>query len=186
MDFPLTGAPDPQRSIISTWGTHCLVAEISLAQNLNSSAAAVWPAANRAIYVPIWIEQLCTGRRIAVNPSVQSGNLDVGLYDQKGNRIVSKGSTAVGAAGATQIIDITASVTGTASPVLTPGTYFLALCVDNIVASFKQANLLAVGCQICGVQQQAVGAVTLPNPATFANPASGYVPLMALVTAGVM
>jgi hypothetical protein len=82
----------------------------------------------------------------------------------------SAGSTAVAVAGF-QLVDIT-------DVALKVGVYFLAMCVDNVTASFLRSSLTAVVAQVCGVQQQAVGAVTLPNPATFANPASNYVPVL--------
>lgn len=147
----------------------------------NPTAGGTWPAANRAIFVPIVVDEIVTVSKIAVLPTVQSGNLDVGIYREDGTRLVSAGSTAVGTAGAVQVIDITDTV-------LDPGVYFLALCVDNTTAAFqRQATGAGNYLQICGVQQQAVGAVTLPNPATFANPASAYCPVIsALVMSATM
>lgn len=139
-------------------------------------ASAVWPAANRAIYIPFCVEQIVTVYQMAVEVVTQSGNLDLGLYDQDGRRLVSAGSTAVAVTGL-QIIDITDTV-------LEPGVYFMAMCVDNTTASFKRCNTDILTLQAFGVQQQAVGAVTLPDPATFANPASPYIPgLTAALTA---
>ena len=166
------------RTVISTLGEASCVSTI-----LNNSGASAgslaWPAANRAIYVPVLIENPVTVLKMAVNVAVQSGNLDVGIYDEMGNRIVSKGSTAVGAAGL-QTVDITDTT-------LNPGLYFIAMCVDNTTASFTRvpittAEVLRMG----GMQQQAVGAVTLPDPATFANPATGYVPLIGLTLVSVI
>lgn len=107
--------------------------------------------------------------KMGVVVAVQSGNLDVGIYSEKGSLLVSAGSTAVGAAGF-QSFDVTDTP-------LNPGIYFLAMCVDNTTASFNRSNaVIAANMQACGVQQQAVGAVTLPSTATFANPASAYSP----------
>jgi hypothetical protein len=144
------------------------------------SLGVVWPAANRAIYIPFTINKIVTARKIGVRVTTQSGNLDVGLYDVNAVRLISSGSTAVGAANSNQSIDITDTV-------LTPGTYFAAMCVDNTTAAFAtptpamETQLL----QVCGVQQQAVGAVTLPNPATFANPASAYIPYLTVALGSV-
>lgn len=139
------------------------------------TAAAVWPAANRAIYIPFRVETTVTAYQMAVEVGTQSGNLDIGIYDELGNRLVSSGSTAVAAAGI-QAVNITDTV-------LTPGIYFMALCVDNITAAFtRSSGSAALLLEVQGVQQQAVGAVTLPDPATFANPASAYVPLIAVAT----
>lgn len=125
--------------------------------------------------MPFEVQATCTAFQIGFIVAVQSGNLDVGIYDIVGpNRLVSKGSTAVAAAGV-QVVDIT-------NTTLTPGAYFLAMCVDNTTASFNTYVLTALLYQAAGVQQQAVGAVTLPDPATFANPASAYCPLMFVST----
>jgi hypothetical protein len=136
-----------------------------------SPAAAVWPAANRALYIPCVLEVPATVYKMSFVVSVQSGNYDIGIYDANWNRIVSKGSTAVPVAGIA-MVDI-------ADTALMPGVYFLALNIDNITASVIRVGPGLQTCQALGVQQQAVGAVTLPNPATPANPASSYFPIIA-------
>lgn len=136
------------------------------------TAGSTWPAANRAIYVPVLVEDAVVVTQMAVYPTVQSGNFDVGIYSETGTRLVSKGSTAVGAANAPQAVDITDTP-------LVPGVYFLAMCVDNTTAAFlRVASGTAGYYTFCGQQQQAVGAVTLPDPATFANIASAYSPFV--------
>jgi len=103
--------------------------------------------------------------------STQSGNCDVGIYDELGNRLVSSGSTAVGVAGI-QVIDI-------ADTALTPGVYFLAMNVDNTTALFNSSSTpTGLQLQTCGMQQQALGSVTLPSSATFANPAAAFLPAL--------
>jgi hypothetical protein len=135
--------------------------------------SAVWPTANLAIYMPFYLERPALAQKMAVQVAIQSGNCDVGIYDEKGNRLVSMGSTAVAVAGL-QVFDI-------ADTWLKPGTYFMAMCVDNITASFWRISTTsnALG-RMFGLQQQAVGAVTLPNPATFAAYAQQYVPALAV------
>lgn len=132
--------------------------------------AAVWPAANRALYCPVWTDETVTVYKMSFIVATQSGNYDIGIYNERGDRLVSKTSTAVPAAGLA-IVDI-------ADTVLNPGLYFLALNIDNTTASVNRISPAAAICQSLGVQQQAVGAVTLPDPATFANPASAYIPLV--------
>lgn len=134
------------------------------------SASVTWPAINRALYMPFEVQEICTVYQIGFQVAVQSGNLDVGIYRVDGSRIVSKGSTAVAAAGV-QVVDIT-------NTELVPGVYFLAMCVDNTTAAFAGFSQTAPVLQCAGMQQQAVGAVTLPDPATFANPATSFTPQM--------
>ena len=134
------------------------------------SSGGVWPAANRAIYVSVLVENPVVVTQMAVWVTVQSGNLDVGIYSETGTRLVSAGSTVVGAAAAIQAINI-------ADTLLAPGVYFLAMCVDNTTAAFQRTAAGNAGIYSSfGVQQQAVGAVTLPATATFATPASAYAP----------
>lgn len=134
-----------------------------------------WPASNRALYFPFCVENTVTAYKMAFEVTTQSGNCDVGIYDSAGNRLVSAGSTAVAVAGI-QIIDITDTV-------LTPGCYFMAMNVDNTTAAFVRTTTIALlQLETCGVQQEAVGAVALPDPATFANPAAAYTPGLVVAT----
>jgi hypothetical protein len=160
---------NPSRMTLSTFGGNCAVGEFGLLTGLTSGNA-VWPAASRALYIPVQVESTVTAYQMGVIVAVSSGNVDVGIYDQQFARLTSMGSTAVAAAGfqAFNIADV----------VLTPGIYYLAMCVDNTTASFLRLAPAAELQRTCGVQQQAVGAVTLPNPATPANPASAYVPAL--------
>jgi hypothetical protein len=145
------------------------VKDASELSGANFTTGSVWPAANRAIFVPFMVEAAVLVYQMAIEVTVQSGNCDVGIYDTGGTRLVSKGSTAVGAAGL-QAFDLTDTL-------LAPGVYYAALNIDNITAAVtRNANSSALWLQVMGVQQQAVGAVTLPDPATFANPASAYCP----------
>lgn len=169
-DFPtqLQYAPPPGAVMVSS--VNSLIQDACQIAATSFTAGGVWPAANRAIYVPFMVDQVVTAYQMAFEVITQSGNCDVGIYDVAGNRLVSKGSTAVAAAGF-QSIDITDTV-------LAPGVYFMAMNVDNTTASFTRSSAVsAVYQQVCGMQQQAVGAVTLPDPATFANPASAYIPM---------
>lgn len=121
--------------------------------------------------MPFQLGVALTAYQMALTVAVQSGNLDVGIYDANANRLVSAGSTAVGAAGM-QIVDITDTL-------LVPGTYFAAMCVDNTTASFtRSTNPDVQTMRVCGLQQQAVGAVTLPSTATFATMGNAYYPAL--------
>lgn len=138
-----------------------------------TSAGGTWPASNRALYIPFEVDTIVVAKQMAFTVVTQSGNYDIGIYSETGSRLVSTGSTAVPAAGIA-----TANITDTT---LTPGTYFMALNIDNTTASVNRASAIpAATLQACGVQQQAVGAVTLPDPATFANPATAYVPQLSV------
>ncbi len=134
----------------------------------NLNASAVWPSANLAIYTPVLVPEIVTVYKMSIQVATQNGNVDVGIYDEVGNRLVSAGSTAVGAAGL-QVFDVTDTVIG-------PGVYYLAMCCSSTTASFFRNTVAnAIGTTL-GVKQQAVGAVTLPTPATFATFTVTYIP----------
>jgi hypothetical protein len=173
-DFPNTQlSVFPAGRVVSVVSAASLVQEGFTIHGSSFSAGAVWPAANRAIYVPFIVDVTVTAVAMFIEIAVQSGNCDVGIYDEVGNRLVSMGSTAVGAAGL-QTFNI-------ADTTLRPGLYYMAMCVDNVVASvFRSGGPQVVQQQTFGQRQQAVGAVTLPDPATFANPASLYTPVLSI------
>jgi len=168
----------PQSNAFGPWTQSSLTGDM-LALSTANIGAAVWPAANRALFYPVWVEQPALAQKIGVWVTTQSGNLDVGIYAESGARLVSMGSTAVAAAGL-QVLDITDTR-------LNPGIYYVALCVDNVTAAFERSsNLTANMLRVCGVRQQDVGVVTLPATATFANMASPYVVGVTVQCASVM
>ena len=166
-DWPATTLSSPLRGTIHS-GSAASLGGCRFNGNVFTAAAA-WPAANRALYIPFLLETPVTAYKMAFEVGAQAGNCDVGIYDYLGNRLVSAGSTAVGAAGL-QVVDI-------ADTALVPGVYYMAMNCDTVTTlTIVRAGMPAQVCQMYGMQQQAVGAVTLPNPATFANPASAYLP----------
>lgn len=157
--------------------------DICLSSN-GAGGTAVWPSANRALFSPFYLDQAMIAKAIVIQVATQSGNVDVGIYNEGFGRIVTKGTTAVAAAGI-QLFDLTASVTGTASPVLNPGTYWLAMAVDNGTASFQRQS--APGVVIhrmvgCG---QMVSAFVLPATLTWGAPGANYTPVITLKASAV-
>jgi hypothetical protein len=135
-----------------------------------ASSTAVWPAANRALYMPIYLPVPFKVARFWVqNGSNTTGNIDVGLLDANGNKLISTGSTARSGATTTQYIGVTDASFGA-------GTYYLALVMDNTTGSVTR---LAAGSlselQIGGMFQES-SAFALPGTATFAQIASNYAP----------
>lgn len=164
----------PANGTIHPFSWTC-IGPVAQPSSASFNASGTWPSANRAIYIPFQIETEITAFQMAVYVGTQSGNLDVGIYDVNNVRLVSTGSTAVGAAGI-QLLNI-------ADTTLSPGYYYMALCVDNTTAAFRritQPDVLTL--EVTGVQTQDVGAVTLPNPSVFANPPTAYLPLLTIAT----
>ena len=86
--------------------------------------ATTWPAADRAIFIPVMCSGYFTVKKFAIENGAVSGNLDAGIYTSEGKLVVSTGSTAMSGANSWQTID----VTDTQIP---PGLYYLAMAINN-------------------------------------------------------
>lgn len=138
------------------------------AQNLST-----WPAANLAIFIPFRVYQIYTAVKMSWINGTVSGNIDVGIYDAQGDRLVSLGSTAMSGASAIQTGDITDTT-------LKPGLYYMAMAVDNTTATFRRFTSATVaGTAGLGLLQQAT-AFALPSTATFAACGNDYIPGLAI------
>lgn len=144
--------------------------------SISGTASAVWPTGNTALYVPFHIAVPITVVKMATwNGATASGNIDIGLYNAVGTRIVSSGSTAQAGTSAAQEFDITDTL-------LVPGRYYMALTQDDGVGTFFSvapgSNKIS---QTFGVRSQAT-ALPLPATATFAACALNYLPVFWLTT----
>lgn len=171
MDFPsalFTGDSQGFLSVVNS-----PVADAELGNNTAFNAAAAWPVTNKAIYMPVVVDKIITVKMLGViNGATLNGNVDVGIYDEAKNRIVSIG-TGIAQAGvsAVQTFDVTDTT-------LNPGLYYLAMATNSNTATYFRANGVANEVvRACGVQEQTT-AYPLPTTATFANPVATFVPLV--------
>lgn len=142
------------------------------------TAAGVWPTANTAIFIPVLFETPVVVTKFSFNVSVASGNFDIGLFDEFGIPEVRLGSTAVPAAGV--------GIADVADTPVNPGQYWIGMVVNNITASFNRAAGFAAQVQrAIGVYSMA-SAFPLPNPVTYSNWASLYVPMVNVHTVAVV
>lgn len=139
-----------------------------------------WPTANLAIFVPLEvytprvITQLAT-----VNGTAVSGNIDVGIYDLAGNRLVSAGSTAQAGTSTVQVFNVT-------DIALKPGVYMLALALDNTTGTITRSSTITTQMlRVAGVQQMA-SAFPLPSLATYATPSNAYAPVFGASVRGTL
>jgi hypothetical protein len=134
------------------------------------TTAVAWPAANRAIYHPMFFPM--TGRisAIAIVCAVTgSGTFDLGIYDETcTNRLQSLGSTSLVAGINTWTL---------ASPFLVPSgkQFYVAMSASTISATFLRQATVIVPLRAMGVAQQAT-AHPLPATATPAQVTSTYLP----------
>lgn len=164
MDFPDSGGR--AKAILGGNDTLSgLCGELSwITQGSLSSAA--WPTANLARLIPVIVERTMTVRMMAaLIGGTNTGNIDVGIYDESGNLLVSSGSTAVGAINAIQTFDV-------ADTILRPGLYYIATAVSATTASVYRAVLSMQSAQVAGVRDISPG-FPLPATATLTTPTVG-------------
>jgi hypothetical protein len=177
-DFPLELVRVNQGRIFTS-SPECLGDSHLVAAIGAISAGNTWPTANRAIFLPFEIYQPYTVVKMSItNGATASGNFDIGIYDYKGNRRVSSGSTAQTGTATPQTVDITDTL-------LLPGLYYMALVFDNTTGTV--ANWAAgSGSDGQTLANDGLGlfmqdtAFPLPDPATFAAFASTIIPLMSM------
>lgn len=136
-------------------------------------AALNWPSNNLAIFVPLRLTEATTLKRFFYLSGNNTGNVDVGIYDEAGNKIISTGSTAQSTSNQVNYISV-------ASTALATGNYFLAIAY----ASTTAAPFRAGGQQMTramGILQMA-SALPLPTTATFAAAGQDYIPLFGFST----
>lgn len=131
-----------------------------LLPDMASVSDQVWPSSNLALFFPFRIATPQIAYKLIVGAGITAtGNLDAGIYDRNGNRLVSIGATAKGSS-TEQVLDITDTTLGR-------GLYYLALAGDNGTSNFVQATASVQKLRLLGVLQMA-SAYVLPASATFA------------------
>lgn len=165
-DFSNFLTRDPKRGVLSPFSLGPLGDLHTITGIFANTTAGAWTA-NRAVYMPVTVQQPVTVTDMIVTVTTQNGNLDVGIYDFTGALVVSSGSTAVAAAG-TQVV-------GIADTALTPGLYYLGFSCSSATAVFRYSALTAATARVGGVREQA-SAFPLPSPATMADYATALMP----------
>lgn len=162
--------------VITPWSFESLgyiTGRLGASGSINVVSSAVYPTASKAFYIPfVIVEKPFTVARIGVgNGTAVSGNIDAGVYDSQGNRLVSSGSTAQSGTSAVQWLDVTDTT-------LNPGLYYMALSVDNTTATvLRSAGLNQTEQRILGCFVE-TSAFALPATATFAVSDAAYLPAL--------
>jgi len=150
---------------ITPWGVESIGPVLNNAlMPVVTPASTAWPVNNKAFYIPFVLAKSATVLKLFwANGATVAGtnNIDVGIYDASGNRLVSTGSTAQGTASIVQEVDVTDTILGR-------GQYFLAMSCSNTAATFSlsSSSTTQVG-RLIGILEQ-TSALPLPNPATLA------------------
>lgn len=171
----------PPLVTIHTYSRECIGDHLVNGSLFASSLSRAWPSANLAMYLPFTLEARCLVRKLFhVNGTTASGNLDVGIYDERGTRIVSAGSTAQSGTSAIQEFDI-------ADTELGPGGFYLAMAMDGTTGTSIAMGVAlgALAMRAAGVLQQS-SAFPLPANATFAQMGQAFVPYFGATTRAVI
>ena len=165
------GLRPPAHVLPSPWFPNDVNIAMSPMGSNVAAAAANWPAADRALFVPVSFPADCTLTDIRFRAGNGTGNYDLGFYLADFTRLASTGSTAMSAAGTKTLslpdIRVRAGEVFYAALALSSGTgtaFRIAYSLLQLVPS--------------QMAQQA-SALPLPNPATPAALASAYMPVFA-------
>jgi hypothetical protein len=161
----------PGEITITPWSMQSLGVALFMANSTPASNNFV--TASLAVFIPFVVPEpmVCT-KLFWGNGTAVAGNLDAGIYDTAGTRLVSTGTTAQSGTTNVQVVDIT-------DMALARGLYYLAFASDTSGATQKvYAALPAAGIpQSLGLLQMAA-AFVLPSTATYAKYASAFMPLV--------
>lgn len=143
--------------------------------SVSAPAAAAWPSANMAIYVPLRIPSRIVVLKLWFASGVTgTGNVDMGLYDATGAAVISATNAAKEAATTEQVFDVTDTTVG-------PGLYYIALSSDSGTDTMLRYAPAAPIPLAQGVLTEA-SAYPLPATATFvADQTLAYIPVMGLL-----
>lgn len=146
---------------------------------VDAAASAVWTASNRAHLMPFRLSRPFVVTQMAfMNGATASGNIDVGIYDASGTRIISAGGVAQNGAilSAQQTFDVTDVVVG-------PGLFYVAGVMDNTTGTVFR---LATNVSLVGLAAQVESAYPLPATVAFAADANAFVPLVSITGRSVL
>ncbi len=172
-DFPSTLLPDGFGTSISVANPAAGPAEMFIITAAQPNGSAVWFSANAGIFIPFILHRQAVATQMThQNGTVVSGNVDVGIYDERRNLIVSKGSTAQAGTSTIQVHDITDTE-------LSPGVYFMGMAMDNNTGTVLRSSVSAQLLRATGVEIMAA-AFALPSSLTFAVPTVAFCPNLAV------
>lgn len=128
---------------------------------LTSVVNAAWPSANLLIGYPVRLFSPAILTKLWIyNGTTASGNLDLGVYDARGTKIVSSGSTLQAGTSALQVIDITDTPLG-------PGDFYVCGAMNGITGTVMMSTWGHNSQGYAQGQIQMVTAFPLPATATF-------------------
>ncbi len=169
----------PGEICIHPWSFQSIGLEIRTS-NSGNPGSQNWPAANVGVFIPFTIPEPVTFTKMFWgNGSAVAGNIDVGLFDESGTRLVSIGTTAQATVSTIQVVDITDTT-------LARGRWYLGMTSDTSGATQKVLQAVPVGgiCQAFGLLKDTSCAPPLStnaNPATYVAYDLASIPLVGVM-----
>lgn len=153
------------RPVTGMWaGSHHSIDNLTggwMAYQGQPTTSFAWGVQYRAIYVPIRIPRQVVVLELGyTSNTVGTGDVDVGIYDAEGTRLVSTGSTAKIATASTHAIDVT-------NTTLQPGLYYLGLSNSTTTDTFSTYSVAAPIPSALGILTETLGSVVLPATASW-------------------
>lgn len=169
-DFPVSAGDRFRGTTINSHDVNLGIGRYLLGINGETPyGSAVYPTANKAVLVPFIAPHPITIVKVFWNNGTAvAGNVDVGIYDLNGNRLVSTGSTAQAGTTVMQSVDTT-------DVQLSGGRYFMALAASSGTAQFLRWNQVAGLFGAAGVLEAATS-FPLPDPIVPAAMTMAYLP----------
>ena len=175
-DWPTTPGGSLLNGTIHSLGLASMIGDWAMVRRAASATSTAWTTANDAVYIPFIVEVPVTAFQMGIeNGATLGGNVDVGIYDINGVRLVSSGSVAQAGVSTIQTFDITDTP-------LTPGIYYMAFASNSTTATFiGTSGGAAEWWRTYGVQDQAT-AFALPATATFSSMGRAQLPNIVIAT----
>ncbi len=143
---------------------------------LTGATSATFPVANKALFIPFTLSKSIVAVKLfSVNGATVSGNIDVGVYDHTGTRLVSAGSTLQAGTNDLQLFDIADTQIG-------PGLFYLAVAMDDVLGTLFFSPGVAPRTEMA----EMAAAFALPATATLVSVTTGSIPLIGLTTRAVI
>ncbi len=163
LSFPVIGRPNSASIFPYHWET----GEQSHRYGASSPSSGTL-SQNRAYFVGITITApYPVANGIVVNTATVNGNIDFGIYDENGTRLISTGLTAVSGANTLQVVPM--------SYTLQPGRYYMAFGTDSATGTFFRWTQGTQTGRVAGFYT-AASSIALPATVTFAVPQVNDIP----------
>jgi hypothetical protein len=141
--------------------------------NINSLADSTAGLSNITRYIPFYLSQsILVAKMFVYNGTVVDGNIDLGIYDMSGRKLMSTGSVVQSGSSVLQVLDIT-------GPRIGPGNFYMALGNSSNTAKFYHISMSSEQNNwLLGVLDEQT--FPLPDQATFTPMGICYTPFIGL------